>query len=427
MLGVRALGVTGLLALAGCGTRTALLAYAPAADAASDGALDAALDAKADATPDAAPDAADAKADACEVARTQACASWSLAAPIVLDVPMVAAPKLRALAGDCGGAWLLVDGRARDDGTPLTAIVRLDLDGRIAKDPKVFTTPARAGATLAVDFVSKRAAAFADGVSGGYGFMRLDAPPFPSGTFAPVSIASGFSLAGVTHGAAGPSGFSFLSEEVRALWGLERVAVSLDGAFRDRRVLAVPADVGLSGTPVFDRVAYDDGAYTLVWLDRKGGARRAAYYDPSEAPTAATTLRAATDTSLDLGQATAADGFVDVYRTAPGAESATLDFHARGGALVRRATKPAGFATTLHGMSMTFTRGALLMFAEGGSGVSRVELQAYAYAADALAPAVGQRLTSGLAISKATAAGPGALVVGDDGAGALWSAAATCP
>lgn len=418
-----AMGAMGAMSAtcAGCGARSELFgATGGGGDAGSD---TPAIDGGADAQP-----------GGCAVVREARCSSWSLGAASTISFALAAKPHLRELVGDCTGAWLLADATAVGTAQPVTVIARLDLQGRVI-DAQVLVAVPSMPATLAVDFGSQRAAVFGAG-SAGYVFLRLDAPEFPNGAFVPVTPTAGFSLAGASHGTATPTGFSFLAEEVRALWGLERLGVTNDGAFRDRLVLGVPEEIGLSASPRYERVAYDDGAYTVLWLDRRAGTREALAYDAAELPGATQRLRVANDASFVLGatatRATSGarndDGFVDAHREGLESESALLDFYDRSGATLRRQVRrPSGFASTLQGFSMAFTRGTLLSVNEGGSGVLRLELVAYDYDGDAFAPVVGRPLAVPISTSRTTAAGPGAIVAWDDDAGTMQAAAVTCP
>jgi hypothetical protein len=416
MAGVRSGVIAAVASLcAACGARSELLSAGRLADASADAPV---VDAGADARP-----------YACSVAREDGCLGWSLGAPTTLSFALATDAKLRELAGDCTGAWLLADATSIGAAQPVTVIARLDLQGRVIDERVSVAVPALS-ATLAVDFVTQRAALFGAG-SAGYVFRRLDAAEFPNGAFVPLTPTSGFSLAGASNGAASPTGFSFFAEEVRALWGLERLGVELDGSFRDRLVLGVPEEIGLGASPTYSRVAYDGGGYTVLWVDRRAGTRHALGYDEAERPSGPQTLRVANDASYVLGAvATAAPvvGFVDAHREGHESESALLDFHDRSGAAhFRQVRRPSGFASTLQGYSMAFTRGTLLTANEGGSGVPRIELLTYDYERDTFTPAGGQPMTRPMSTSRMTAAGRGAIVVWDDASGTLQSAPIECP
>jgi hypothetical protein len=415
MAGVRAgVHAVAVSMLVGCGARSELLVVGSLGDAGADAH-------ERDGEPDAQP-------TECVHVREATCSGWSLGAPTTLSFALAEHAKVRELAGDCTGAWLLADATAPGGAQPVTVIARLDLQGRVV-DARVFVAVPAMPATLAVDFASQRAAMFGAG-GAGYVFLRLDAPAFPNGSVVPITPTTGFSLAGASNGAASPTGFSFFAEEVRALWGLERLGVDLDGAFTNRLILDLPATVGLSASATYSRVAYDEGGYTLLWVDRTTGTRQALGYDERELTTGVRTLRVANDASFVLGAVATASptGFVDAHREGLESESALLDFYSRDGAThSRQVRRPSGFAATLQGFSMAYTRGSLLSVNEGGSGVPRIELQAYDYESDTFTAVGGQILTRTMSTSRMTAAGRGALVAWDDGRGTLQTAAIACP
>ncbi len=370
----------------------------------------------------------DAAVSECAALRTQQCAApWSFGEPATLQFDLAVQPRLRALAGDCTGAWLLVDAVSRSARQPVTVIARLDAQGRTGNRVWV-GVPAVGESTLAVDFVSGRAAAMATGGEGnGYRFLRLDHPEFPNNAFVPINAGTGFSLGGCRHGMASPGGWSFVAEQIRALWGLERVALGIDGTFRDRVMLRVPEELGLTGMAVYERVAFDDGAYTMLWLDRAARSRQALYYDSAEQPGTVRSLRATTVDANILGAIATDDGLVDVYAMSATDNAARFAFFDRTGTQRRReVTRPASLATTLRGFSMAFTRATLLSVAAGGSGVPMLESVSYTNADNALAVQAPLRLASPMVDSRAAAVAGGALVVWVDSANELHSVRLGC-
>lgn len=363
----------------------------------------------------------------CTAAWREPCAgAWSFGEPVTLgggasSLQNVESLALQSMEGDCEGAWLTVNALSRSGQQPVQQVVRLDTRGR--EGPIHTLVPRPSASTLAVNFASRRAALlFAS--DAGHRSLRLDDPSFPNNSPAALELAPGSPLSGASSGAATPTGFSFLAEQVRALWGLERVAVDNTGALRERRVLDVPVDVGLRGDGNFERVAYSDGGYTMLWIDRARGMREALAYDAAEQAGTAQTLRSTGRDQELLGARATDDGFVDAWRAARLAP-VTLSFRDRAGARsLRDVVRPD--APGEGALALAYARGAVLTVSATGSGVPLLLGWSYRFATDAANASDPLRLDARATAVRVVASGDGALAVWLEGSGTLRAAPLLC-
>lgn len=360
---------------------------------------------------------------ACATARATPCARWSLLASVEASAPslsLVTQLSVRALAGDCAGAWLLADAVSRNGSVPVSMLLRLDARGRVSRGAQLLN-PRRPAATLAVDYLTGRAALLASGLaSAEFAFERLDTPGFPNVSLAAIAPTAGFSLAGPTDGQAHPSGFSFLAVEVRALWGLERLRVSDQAAFQDRAVLPVPEDLGLRGNAVYERVPFDDGSGALLWSDTSMNARRVAFLDAAGAPSATATLRPLGVAEQSLGAAATEDGLLDSWAAGG---SYHLALATRQGALRRTVDAPRGVYALPR--SLVYTRRTAFWPANEGRGSARVVVP-FVSLDTGSAGTITVDAPRPLAQWRATVAGDGVLVAWGDDTGALRVAPLVC-
>jgi hypothetical protein len=295
---------------------------------------------------------------------------------------------------------------------PVSVIARLDAQGRLG--PLQRLVPATREITVGVEFVSGRAAAFVR-TDGGYRFERLDDPAFPNALpFTQIDPGNGSSLAGATNGTASPTGFSFFAEEVRALWGLERLAVDDTGRFRDRLILPLPPEVGLRGAPRYERVGADDGSYTVLWSDPDTNSREALDYDAAERPGAVELLRRG---GLLLGAVATDDGLVDAWTDSLAPDRPIMfSFRDRRGGGRRVVRRPGSVADPMPAFRMTFARGVLLSFVAGGTpSAPQLDGLAYDSVRNAFAPLPSAATSRPAVVMRATTVADGALVVSIEG------------
>jgi hypothetical protein len=180
-----------------------------------------------------------------------------------------------------GGAWALTSDDAGGDRAPDLALERIDADGRrraVVRLPPGFSPTT---ASLAVDESLGRRAVLAESRAGDVRRLRGGAPrrvgrPRGAGARSP-SPPNGFSLAGCRDLLPNAAGFTFLTEQVRALWGVEMVQLDAEG-----RTPAQVRDALYEGAPemAFGRFGLPDRGFAFVRVPSRrapvGGHRAAA-------------------------------------------------------------------------------------------------------------------------------------------------------
>jgi hypothetical protein len=193
---------------------------------------------------------------------------WRAGEAVVLPAVTSAAPH-RALLDVRpaeGGAWVLTADDAGGDRQPDVALERIDASGRrrtdgVVRFPSGF---APSSASLAVDEPTGRRAVLEEvrDTSGGTcAITLLGARGNPSARREIAFPMGGFALAGCRDLLVNSVGFTFLAEQVRALWGASVVQLDPAGATPAQDAPAV-----LDGFPPvpFARFGLADGSFVLV-------------------------------------------------------------------------------------------------------------------------------------------------------------------
>ncbi|MBI5515934.1 MAG: hypothetical protein HY909_19285 [Deltaproteobacteria bacterium] len=196
---------------------------------------------------------------------------WSVGEAVVLEAP--GSPSTHRALLDLqpaeGGAWALFSDDAGGARQPDTVLERLTPSGRrreggVVRFPSGFAPEA---ASLAVDETYRRYAVLAE--AGGTGMERcslalLDSQGRPSAPRSVTLPAGGFSLAGCRYLQGGAQGFTFLSEQVRALWGVSMVQLDPAGSTPSQRAPTV-----FEGYPPvsYARFPLPDRAFALLWSE----------------------------------------------------------------------------------------------------------------------------------------------------------------
>lgn len=170
-----------------------------------------------------------------------------------------------------GGAWVLTRDDAGTNREPDTSLERLDATGhrRTTGPIRLPADLPTSHASLAVDESSGLRAVLAESSSGaspGCGLVLLDAMGRPSPTRSIALPGSGFSLTGCRALMARSAGFTFLSEQVRALWGVSMVSLDATGT-----TLGTTAPTVLEGFPPvpFARFGLSDRSFALAWRGQR--------------------------------------------------------------------------------------------------------------------------------------------------------------
>jgi hypothetical protein len=273
-----------------------------------------------------APDAPDAPVAA--DAPTGPC-RWRAGEAVVLPAVTSAAPH-RALLDVRpaeGGAWVLTADDAGGDRQPDVALERIDASGRrradgVVRFPSGF---APSSASLAVDEPTGRRAILEEvrDISGGTcAITLLDARGNPSARREIAFPGGGFSLAGCRDLLVNSVGFTFLAEQVRALWGASVVQLDPAGATPAQDAPAV-----LDGFPPvpFSRFGLADRSFVLVTRETLNPQPRLSRlhvrrYDERGAARGEThTLANTLDTLRDSTLVEAGDGLLALWEEAPAA------------------------------------------------------------------------------------------------------------
>jgi len=163
--------------------------------------------------------------------------AWRAGAAVVLTATTSAAPHrtLLDLRPAEGGAWALSSDDAGTSRAADLVLERLDADGQRRAAVRLPAGFSPATATLAVDETLGRRAVLGESrtsSSEGCALLLLDAAGAPA---APRTITfpnGGFNLGGCRDLLPNTTGYTFLAEQVRAIWGIEMV--QLDGAGETR-------------------------------------------------------------------------------------------------------------------------------------------------------------------------------------------------
>jgi hypothetical protein len=308
--------------------------------------------------------------------------AWRAGAAVVLTATTSAAPHrtLLDLRPAEGGAWALSSDDAGTSRAADLVLERLDADGQRRAAVRLPAGFSPATATLAVDETLGRRAVLGESrtsSSEGCALLLLDAAGAPA---APRTITfpnGGFNLGGCRDLLPNTTGYTFLAEQVRAIWGIEMVQLDGAGETRPR-----PPEALYEGLPEtsFGRFGLRDGSFALVW---KGSGR-----DPSEGPglqlrrfDTVGTAAAPTQTVIDTREMirdrvvlAAGDGLLALWEESTGtsgsfqlrARSLTADGAPRGDA---RALTDLG--ASQGGLAATLARGDVLALGVTGSGVLR--------------------------------------------------------
>lgn len=193
---------------------------------------------------------------------------WRVGAAVVLPAITSSAPHRTILDARPaeGGAWVLTSDDAGGDRQPDVALERVDASGNRREDGAVrFPSGySPSSASLAVDEPLGRRAVLEEvrALRGAHcGLTLLDARGNPSPARTIVFPTGGFSLSGCRDLLANAAGYTFLAEQIRALWGVSVVQLDAEGQ--------TPAQVApsvLDGFPevIFGRVGLADRSFVLI-------------------------------------------------------------------------------------------------------------------------------------------------------------------
>lgn len=298
---------------------------------------------------------------------------WTVGEPVVLRGPMAAGATrtLRDAQPDVDGVWMVTT----DDG--VTMLEHLDPRGhRLAFGALRLDAPAD-GASIAVDAALGRRAVLTESHDG----CALSLFDTGARVSDPVRVAfptGGFSLSGCRALAVNDDGYTFVSEQVRALWGLSLVQLDARGATPAQSPPSL-----LDGYPpvAYSRAALAARAFALASYG-PGGARTprggvfVQRFDArGGAAGARQSVREDAGTIGDEGAVVTTDAglFAAWVETPPGAAAPqvwlrALDAQA---APVGEAWSPEMFRLYQGGLAATYSRGAVLLTTIVGSGVLR--------------------------------------------------------
>lgn len=199
---------------------------------------------------------------------------WRVGAAVVLPAITSSAPHRSILDARPaeGGAWVLTSDDAGGDRQPDVALERVDASGNRRADGAVRFpsgySPSRA--SLAVDEPLGRRAVLEEvrelrGAS--CGLTVLDARGNPSPARVIAFPTGGFSLSGCRDLQANGAGYTFLAEQIRALWGVSVVQLDAEG-----QTPAQLAPSVLDGFPevLFARVGLPDRSFVLTSKETLG-------------------------------------------------------------------------------------------------------------------------------------------------------------
>lgn len=193
---------------------------------------------------------------------------WRAGAAVVLPAITSSAPHRSILDARPaeGGAWVLTSDDAGGDRQPDIALERVDASGSRRADGAVrFPSGySPSSASLAVDEPLGRRAVLEEvrALRGAHcGLTVLDARGNPSPARTIAFPTGGFSLSGCRDLLANEAGYTFLAEQIRALWGVSVVQLDAEGQ--------TPAQVApsvLDGFPevLFARVGLPDRSFVLT-------------------------------------------------------------------------------------------------------------------------------------------------------------------
>lgn len=307
---------------------------------------------------------------------------WRAGEAVVLAATTSATPHrtLLDLRPAEGGAWALTRDDAGGNRAADLALERIDADGRrraVVRLPAGFSPPT---ASLAVDEALGRRAVLAENrspSSEGCALVLLDATGAPSAPRAITLPTGGFTLGGCRDLLANAAGYTFLVEQVRALWGVEMVQLDPEG-----RTLPQTLDALFEGAPdgAFGRFALPDQGFAFVrlpWRRSPSDVTQFLVQRFDGAGIRATPARTVTENDGVIRESVvlaAGDGLLALWEDATAASG---PYRVRARSLAPDGTPRADARVVLEpgfyqgGLAATFARGDVLTLGITGSGVLR--------------------------------------------------------
>lgn len=299
---------------------------------------------------------------------------WTVGDPVVLRPPTAdgATRTLRDARPSSDGVWVV----ATDDGD--TVLERLDPRGHRLGFARLLAGLAPASASLALNDARARRAVIVQSPMGTCQWIALAADGAPG---APVQVEfpnGGFSLTGCHALAVNDAGYTFLAEQVRALWGVSLVQLDARGATPSQQ----PPNI-LDGYPpvAFARDALPDQRFAFASfgqrMPRAGTSVQAQVFGArGEDAGAPQTVRSDAGFVGDQGLIVATDAglvvaWVESPSGVPSSPQVWLRALDRAAAPTGPAWSPSMFRAYQGGLAATFTHGALLLTSVAGSGVLR--------------------------------------------------------
>lgn len=281
-----------------------------------------------------------------------------------------------------GGAWVLTTDDAGIGRQPDTTLERLDPTGHRRASGIVRITGSSAPfASLAIDEALGRRAILEEqraSSSSPCGLVVLDATGAPSPRRTVMFPGGGFSLTGCRDLLANRAGFTFLADQVRALWGVSMVQLDPTGATPTQMA---PGLLTAFPPVPYTRFALSDRSFVFMWKSpmtaqtatprlyaqrlSEDGAERGMpqVVQETEHMTRGFVATEAGDGMLALWEET-----IDTFPTQYGIAVRSLDGNGRARGMVRFLTE-LGFYQG--GLSATLARGDVLATGITGSGVLR--------------------------------------------------------
>ena len=281
-----------------------------------------------------------------------------------------------------GGAWVLTTDDAGISRQPDTTLERLDATGhRRANGTVRITGSSPSFASLAIDEALGRRAILEEqraNSSSPCGLVALDAMGAPSPRRTVMFPGGGFSLTGCRDLLANRAGFTFLSDQVRALWGVSMVQLDPMGATPTQMA---PGLLTIVPEVPYTRVVLSDRSFVFLWkspmtaqtatprlyaqrFNEDGTERRMPQtVQETEHMTRNFVATEAGDGMLAIWEET-----IDTFPTQYGIAVRSLDANGQGRGAVRFLTD-LGFYQG--GLSATLARGDVLATGITGSGVLR--------------------------------------------------------
>jgi hypothetical protein len=186
---------------------------------------------------------------------------WSLGETVTLPAPMDprASRTLLDAQSTRGGPWVVTTDNAGIGQQPGAMIDRLDSRGRRMGFVRLPVIPLGITASLAIDETLGRRALIVES-SRGCDFVALGNDATPSEPIRVIFPTGGFSLSGCRALMATSMGYTFLSEQVRAIWGLSVVQLDARGA---TPMLVGPSVIDGFPPVGYARAALGEGGFVL--------------------------------------------------------------------------------------------------------------------------------------------------------------------